>query len=68
MSEEKFQSLNDKVDKLASLCSEIKRENMLLKANHHNWHAERVQLLERNKETKTKLESVLVRLKSMDQS
>jgi cell division protein ZapB len=68
MSEDSFQSLNEKVDDLIELCAEMKRENQLLKANESNWQSERQQLLERNKEAKSKLESILVRLKAMDQT
>lgn len=68
MSEDSFQSLNEKVDDLIELCAEMKRENQALKANESNWHSERQQLLERNKEAKSKLESILVRLKAMDQT
>ena len=56
------------VDDLIELCAEMKRENQLLKANESNWQSERQQLLERNKEAKSKLESILVRLKAMDQT
>ena len=68
MTEDSFQSLNSKVDDLINLCAEMKRENQLLKASESNLQAERKQLLERNKEAKSKLESVLVRLKAMDQT
>lgn len=68
MTEDSFQSLNSKVDDLINLCTEMKRENQLLKASESSLQAERKQLLERNKEAKSKLESVLVRLKAMDQT
>lgn len=68
MSEDRFQMLNEKVDELIDVCAEMKRENQLLKASENSWQSERKQLLERNKEAKTKLESILVRLKAMDQS
>lgn len=68
MSEDRFDALNGKVDDLIDLCAEMKRENQALKANESNWQAERKQLMERNQEAKTKLESVLVRLKAMDAS
>lgn len=68
MSDESFQTLNAKVDDLIDLCAEMKRENQALKANESNWQSERKQLLERNKEAKSKLESILVRLKAMDQA
>ena len=66
MSEDRFATLNDKVDDLITLCAEMKRENQLLKASESRWQSERKQLLDKNKETKTRLESILVRLKAMD--
>lgn len=68
MTEDSFQSLNSKVDDLIELCAEMKRENQMLKANESNWRSERKQLIERNQEAKSKLESILVRLKAMDQT
>ncbi len=68
MSEDRFESLNEKVDNLIDLCAEMKRENQLLKANANSLQTQRKQLLETNKEAKAKLESILVRLKAMDPS
>ncbi|MSR11118.1 MAG: TIGR02449 family protein [Gammaproteobacteria bacterium] len=68
MSEDSFQSLSDKVDELIDLCADMKRENQLLKAGAGSWVSERKQLMDKNKTAKTKLESILVRLKAMDQS
>ena len=68
ISEGSFDSLNTKVDDLIELCAEMKRENQLLKANESNWLSERKQLLERNQEAKSKLQSILVRLKAMHNS
>ena len=68
ISEDRFDTLNDKVDDLIKLCSEMKRENQALKANEGSWRAERKQLLDRNQEAKSKLESILARLKAMDNS
>ncbi|MDG2422166.1 MAG: cell division protein ZapB [Gammaproteobacteria bacterium] len=68
MSEEKFDTLNEKVDDLIQLCTQMKRENQALKASENSLQADRKQLLEKNKETKTKLESILVRLKAINYS
>ena len=68
MSEDRFESLNEKVDTLIDLCAEMKRENQLLKADTNSLQIQRKQLLEKNKEAKAKLESILVRLKAMDPS
>ena len=68
MSDDGFESLNAKVDDLIDLCAEMKRENQALKANESSWQAERKQLMDKNKEAKSKLESILDRLKAMDQT
>ncbi len=68
MSEDRFQSLSGKIDALITQCGQMKQENKLLKATEQHWHNERQQLLEKNKTAKSKLESVLVRLKSLDDS
>lgn len=66
MSDDSFQTLNLKVDQLIDLCAEMKRENQALKAHESSWHNEREQLLAKNKEARSRLESVLTRLKAMD--
>ena len=66
--EEKFDSLKEKVDDLIKICSEMKLKNQILKASENNWQVERKQLLEKNKEAKSKLESILIRLKAMNNS
>jgi cell division protein ZapB len=68
MSEDKFQALNDKVESLIALCVEMKQENQLLRANEENWHGERRELMEKNKVTKAKLESILARLKALEET
>ena len=68
MSEEKFQALNEKVESLISLCVEMRQENQLLKANEENWHSERRELMEKNKVAKARLESILSRLKALEET
>lgn len=68
MSEDKFQSLTDKVDDLIDLCAEMKHDNQQLRATENSWQSERKQLMDKNKEAKSKLEAILVRLRAMDQS
>ena len=66
--DEKFDSLRTKVDDLIQFCSEMKVKNQILKASENNWQAERKKLLEKNREAKSKLESILTRLKAMNNS
>lgn len=68
MSEDRFQTLNEKIDSLIALCGEMKKENQLLKATSQNWVAEKQQLLEKNKQARTRLESILARLKSLNEA
>ena len=68
MSEDKFQALNEKVEALIALCVEMKQENQLLRANEENWHSERRELMEKNKVAKSKLESILARLKALEET
>ena len=68
MSEERFDNLSGKIDDLIDLCEDMKRENQALKAHDNSWQSERKQLMDKNKQAKSKLESILVRLRAMDQS
>ncbi len=68
MSEDSFENLSEKVDSLIDICAEMKRENQALKANEGSWQSERKQLMDKNNVAKSKLASILDRLKAMDQS
>ena len=68
MSEDSFENLTEKVDNLIDICADMKRENQALKASTNSWQSERKQLMDKNNVAKSKLESILVRLKSLDQS
>ncbi len=67
MNDERFNTLDQKIDALIELCAAMKRENQVLRANEHSWLSERQQLLDNNKLAKTRLESLLRRLKSIEQ-
>ena len=67
MNDDRFDALNSKVDTLISLYGEMKQENQLLKASQENWHAERRQLMEKNKTTKSQLEVIMVKLKGLEE-
>ena len=68
MSEDSFENLNEKVDSLIDICTDMKRENQALKAGESSWQSERKQLMDKKNVAKSKLESILVRIKSLDQS
>lgn len=66
MTDETFDNLSAKVDDLIDLCAEMKRENQMLKETQSSWDSERQQLMAKNQEAKTKLQSILDRLRAMD--
>jgi cell division protein ZapB len=66
MSEDRFQSLSDKIDALIKQSGQMRQENKVLKSTEQHWHSEKQALLEKNKAAKTRLESILLRLKSLD--
>lgn len=68
MNDDQFNTLDEKINALIALCAAMKQENQLLRASQHNWQTERQQLLENNRQARTRLESVLSRLRSMEQS
>lgn len=67
MAESQLKALEQKIDDLISLCSELNQENVSLKARADNWNAEKQALVSRSELAKTKVEAVLNRLKTMEQ-
>ncbi len=67
MSESQFKALEQKIDDLISLCAELNAENVALKTDAANWSAERSSLLARNESAQHKVESIITRLKTMEQ-
>ena len=63
-----FDALEQKIDDLISLCTELNQENISLKSDAAQWQSERQQLVQRNQEASTKVESIIDRLRTMEQS
>ncbi len=68
MAENPLKTLELKIDELISLCSELNRENQVLKANSANWEREKQDLISQNEMARTKVEAMLDRLRTMEQS
>jgi len=66
MSNSSFKSLESKVDELIKLCSEMKKENQMLRDRENNWHHERDTLVGKNQLARVRLEKVLRRLKTLE--
>lgn len=63
-----IRALEQKIDDLIRLCTELNRENVSLKAEARNLAAERETLVARNDLAKDKVEAILSRLKTAEQA
>jgi len=63
---DKLEHLESKLDELISLCSSLDLENKSLRGRESEWSNERRQLLIKNETARTKVESMITRLKSME--
>ena len=67
MPESQFKALEKKIDDLISLCAELNQENVALKADAANWLSEKQALVSKNESAQHKVESIISRLKGMEQ-
>lgn len=61
-----LEALEEKVDELIALSEVLAEENQVLKAKQQSWTTERAKLVERNGLTKTRVESMIARLRALD--
>ncbi len=62
-----FSALEQKVDELIDLCDTLGKENKALRAQQQTWTNERAKLIEKNELAKSRVESMITRLKSLEQ-
>ena len=67
MSVDEWAALEQKVDELIDLCTVLTRENRALRAQQQNWTTERAKLIEKNELAKSRVESMITRLKTLEQ-
>ena len=67
MPHSQLKALEQKIDDLINLCADLNRENASLKNDASSWHHERQQLLDNNDLAKNKVESIISRLRAMEQ-
>ena len=67
MAENQLKALEKKIDELITLCGDLNSENQALKRDSQSWHSERLQLIEKNELAKSRVESMITRLKSLEQ-
>lgn len=62
-----IQKLESKIDELINLCEELERKQATMEQDRDSWLAERTRLLEKNELAKSKVESMIMRLKALEQ-
>ena len=67
-SEEELQRLEIRVTELIQTCDQLKEENRLLKAQQQAYSGERANLLERQEQARTRVEAMINRLKTLEES
>lgn len=67
MSSSSWEALERRVNELIELTAVLSKENRALRAQQHNWTAERAKLIEKNELAKSRVEAMITRLKSLEQ-
>lgn len=67
MSVDEWAELEGKVEELIDLCSVLSKENRALRKQQKNWTTERAKLIEKNELAKSRVESMITRLKTLEQ-
>lgn len=60
-------TLEKKIDELIALCDELERRQSSMEKDQQNWLQERTRLMEKNETAKSKIEAMIMRLKSLEQ-
>ncbi|TNC81625.1 MAG: TIGR02449 family protein [Oleiphilus sp.] len=68
MDESAIKRLTDKVERLLAHCSKLESDNAELRALQNDWQSERSKLLQKNDLARNKIEAMIGRLKSLEQS
>jgi cell division protein ZapB len=67
MADPQLKALVRKIDDLIELCGQLDDENRRLKASASDWVRERDQLVEKTDLARSRVESMIVRLKTLEQ-
>ncbi len=65
--EHELSALEVRVEELIALCQQLKAENQVLRNQNSVLMVERAELIEKNELARSRLESMIMRLKSMEQ-
>ena len=64
--EQDLKSLDCRIDELIQLCHQLKSENQALRDQQSNVMSERASLMEKNELARSRIESMIMRLKTME--
>ena len=67
MADPQLKSLAVKINDLIQLCDQLDRENRALKSEAADWMEEREQLVEKTEVARNKVESMITRLRALEQ-
>jgi cell division protein ZapB len=67
MSDQQIKALATKISDLIALCAQLDQENRSLKTEASHWREEREQLIEKTELARGKVESMITRLKALEQ-
>lgn len=67
MSDDEWTALEEKVEELIEMCTVLGRDNRALRTQQQNWTTERAKLIEKNELAKSRVESMITRLKTLEQ-
>ena len=60
-------NLENRIDELIAICDDLERKKTTMETDREKWLQERTRLLEKNELAKTKIEAMIMRLKSLEQ-
>jgi cell division protein ZapB len=66
MRPEDFSALEAKIDELIKACEALREENRALRAQQNNLVAERASLIEKSELARSRVESMIARLRAME--
>lgn len=66
--EQEFRNLEHRIDELIDLCQRLEEENRALRSKNSSLLQERSKLMEKNETARSRVEAMILRLKTMEQS
>lgn len=66
--EQSLSAISERVDRLLDLCRTLQEENRSLRNSQEQLATERAQLIARNEQARSRVEAMIMRLKSLEQN